>query len=442
MSSPQADMQGNGGAWNLIEVLKRAESRLQLERSLQPDRAGSKSLGSYIKAIGPGIFQDAMLSVEAHIASKMQVDAVFGDLQVLRGHLANALAKRKPSRSGTSAAVQDAVNSGEVAAIYILVADVRRLLLEAAAFGAFLWQAEDKALELSTPTLTKQSRLSDFGVQADSDGNPALVMDWAEKRSWMERAGRQYARQTALVVESGLSVATGLVVSLFLGANQLDQLALAFWPLCLRFFPVALCFAAGTIKIVGQLRLGLVAIASTILLARRYSPEQWVAISAVTVFCMLFVQVKGQGRKRRGKEWKWEGLSQLLGWVCMNVVGGTLAEKTYKSSDVPYYVQKVAQDMGHLATSLVMLFLVVPHFNPSEEAMDSAMQAEKQSPETCGFDVDEWNEGKDKALALPFDSHIMDFGPQNTLVRKITRDQLAGNRGKAILCKKRFGFPV
>lgn len=29
--------------------------------------------------------QDAMLSVEAHIASKMQVDAVFGDLQVLRG---------------------------------------------------------------------------------------------------------------------------------------------------------------------------------------------------------------------------------------------------------------------------------------------------------------------------------------------------------------------
>lgn len=220
------------------------------------------------------------------------------------------------------------------------------------------------------------------------DSGQALVMDWAEKRSWMERAGRQYARQTALVVESGLSVATGLVVSLFLGANQLDQLALAFWPLCLRFFPVALCFAvglslkmmavnhfqAGTIKIVGQLRLGLVAIASTILLARRYSPEQWVAISAVTVFCMLFVQVKGQGRKRRGKEWKWAGLSQLLGWVCMNVVGGTLAEKTYKSSDVPYYVQKVAQDMGHLATSLVMLFLVVPHFNPSEDIRNRSVR--------------------------------------------------------------------
>ena len=31
------------------------------------------------------LWQDAMVSVEAHIASKMQVDAVFGDLQVLRG---------------------------------------------------------------------------------------------------------------------------------------------------------------------------------------------------------------------------------------------------------------------------------------------------------------------------------------------------------------------
>lgn len=42
----------------------------------------------------------------------------------------------------------------------------------------------------------------------------------------------------------------------------------------------------------------------------------------------LFVQLKGRGRSREGKPWKWLGLSQLLAWVCMNVVGGTLAEKT------------------------------------------------------------------------------------------------------------------
>ena len=89
----------------------------------------------------------------------------------------------------------------------------------------------------------------------------------------------RYARQTALVVESALSVITGLGLSLCLGAKNLS----AFWELCVRFLPVAVCFAvglslkmmavnhfqAGTIKIVGQLRLGLMAVAATVLLSRR-----------------------------------------------------------------------------------------------------------------------------------------------------------------------------
>lgn len=212
------------------------------------------------------------------------------------------------------------------------------------------------------------------------DSGQALVMDWAEKRPYKQhRPGRQYARQTALVVESGLSMITGLALLLASG----ERLS-AVGPLFLRFFPVALCFAiglslkmmavnhfqAGTIKIVGQLRLGLVAVASTIIFSRRYSSMQWLAITSVTVCCVRFVQLKGRGRNRQGKPWKWVGLSQLYGWVCMNVVGGILAEKTYKSSNMPYYIQKVAQDMGHLVTSLVMLFLVVPRFYPSEDILN------------------------------------------------------------------------
>ena len=34
------------------------------------------------------------------------------------------------------------------------------------------------------------------------------------------------------------------------------------------------------------------------------------------------------------------------------------------------------------------------------------MQAEKQSPETCGFDVDEWNEGSSKGPS----SIVQSFG--------------------------------
>ncbi|CAJ1333038.1 unnamed protein product [Effrenium voratum] len=112
------------------------------------------------------------------------------------------------------------------------------------------------------------------------DCGQALVMDWAEKRSWMkDRVGRQYARQTALVMESGLSVVTGLSLATLLGTEGL----VAFWPLVVRFFPVAVCFAvglslkmmavnhfqAGTIKIMGQFRLALVAVASTFIMSRR-----------------------------------------------------------------------------------------------------------------------------------------------------------------------------
>eukprot|EP00435_Cladocopium_sp_Y103_P071404 s393_g37.t1 len=59
---------------------------------------------------------------------------------------------------------------------------------------------------------------------------------------------------------------------------------------------------------------------------------------------------------------------------------------------------------------------------------------------------DEWNEGHDKALALPFTvSFITDFGPQTTLLhcgsfvclpksQRITKEQLLAGKRKAILC--------
>lgn len=107
------------------QVLRRADARLQLERNL----GGSETLSSYMKSFGPGAFQDAMISVEAHIAAKIQVEALFGDLKSLRSDLLSALQKRKAtSREATSQALQDAVNSGEVAGIFIRVSDVRRHL--------------------------------------------------------------------------------------------------------------------------------------------------------------------------------------------------------------------------------------------------------------------------------------------------------------------------
>lgn len=215
------------------------------------------------------------------------------------------------------------------------------------------------------------------------DTGQALVMDWAEKREYKGKGTTQYARQTVMVVESILSISTGLMLAMNLGGIEAVQSCLD--PhLFLKFLPVACCFAlglsskmmavnyfqAGTIKIVGQLRMALTAAVSLPLLGRRYDAVQWQIIALITASCVAFVQQKGQGRRREGKSWKWIGLGQLSGWVLLNVMGGILAEKTYKSGSSPYLVQKVAQDFGHLMVSIVMLILVVPRFNPKEDVLN------------------------------------------------------------------------
>uniref|UniRef100_A0A7S0A9L7 Sugar phosphate transporter domain-containing protein n=1 Tax=Pyrodinium bahamense TaxID=73915 RepID=A0A7S0A9L7_9DINO len=154
--------------------------------------------------------------------------------------------------------------------------------------------------------------------------------------------------------------------------------------LFLAFLPVSLCFAtglslkmmavnhfqAGTIKIVGQLRLPMLALLSTVLLARKYSVVQWQVIAMITTSCMSFVLLKGQGRHDSGKRWKWTGLSQLFAWVVLNVLGGIAAERAYKTRGSPFYAQKVSEDFGHLLVALVMLLVIVPHFNPDENILN------------------------------------------------------------------------
>jgi len=133
-------------------------------------------------------------------------------------------------------------------------------------------------------------------------------------------------------------------------------------------------FQAGTIKIVGQLRLPAVALASTFLLGRHYSSVQWQVIAMITASCVAFVVMKGQNRVAKGKSWKWAGLSQLAVWVILNVFGGIIAERAYKMGSLPFYAQKVAEDVGHLIVSMVMLYLVVPKFEPGENVLDKKVR--------------------------------------------------------------------
>mmetsp|Transcript_8237 Transcript_8237/g.18411 ORF Transcript_8237/g.18411 Transcript_8237/m.18411 type:complete len:444 (-) Transcript_8237:85-1416(-) len=221
------------------------------------------------------------------------------------------------------------------------------------------------------------------------DVGQALTMDWAEKRTYMkgERGDRQYARQTVLVTNSMLCIASGIACAFAYGGFR-GVLELVDPKCALAFLPVSFCFAlglslkmmavnyfhAGTIKVCGQFRLPLVAIFSAILLHRRYSAVQWQVIAIITVSCLSFVLLKGQGRSGAGKEIKWKGYLQLLTWVVLNVLGGIAAESAYKRVDRPFYVQKASEDVGHLAVSLIMLYIVVPRTNPSEDVRNRELR--------------------------------------------------------------------
>jgi len=205
------------------------------------------------------------------------------------------------------------------------------------------------------------------------DCGQALVMDFAENRSWNKSkpGSKQYARMTLLVCESLVSIVFGSLVALRLGGPAvLYQCAdPEIW---LQFFRVAFFFGlgislkmmavnhfqAGTIKVIGQLRIPMLALLSWMILSHTYSLMQWQVIALLTTSAYIFVQLKGQVREQEGKSWKWRGLGQLLAWVVLNSVGAVYAERTYKSGDVPFYVKKLVQDVGHLIVAGVMLLIV------------------------------------------------------------------------------------
>lgn len=220
------------------------------------------------------------------------------------------------------------------------------------------------------------------------DTGQALAMDWAEKRNYdTQRTGRQYARQSVLVCHGLLAISSGFAAAAYLNGWAGLMQCLDF-RLFLNFLPVSLFFAtglslkmmavdhfhAGTIKIVGQLRLPAVALMSTLLLGRHYSIVKWQVIGAISTSCLCFVVLKGQRRVSQGKPWKWTGLSQIFGWVMFNVIGGIVAEHRYKSGNMPFYAQKVAEDFGHLLIALIALLLVVPRFQPEEDICDRKLR--------------------------------------------------------------------
>lgn len=100
------------------------------------------SLKHYMSSIGPDELDrmSKIDSVEARSALELQVAALFGDLSALTDEYHNAL--RVGTQEGHHHDLGQAIEDGEVQSIRLTTEDLARLMLEAAAFGALLNDAE------------------------------------------------------------------------------------------------------------------------------------------------------------------------------------------------------------------------------------------------------------------------------------------------------------
>lgn len=142
---------GNFGAWG-------DETPFEEENPFAKDPEGAQSLKDYISTFGPEEVQrmTTIASVEAQMAMESQVTALFGDLRVLKEKLVNALGMSSSAEEATQK-LEQAIQNNEVESLRITSDDLRRLVLEAVAYGALLNDAEkqvDTVYEL-TPSSSR-----------------------------------------------------------------------------------------------------------------------------------------------------------------------------------------------------------------------------------------------------------------------------------------------
>lgn len=124
------------------------------------------SLKEYIQSFGPEELRQirSLASAEAQAVMELQISALFGNLRVLKSKLLKAIEGAENDEEATELLEQGLV-SGRVESISISYDNLRRLILEAVAFGSVLFDAEreaDSTYEL-TPVTPSDRRDLDLG---------------------------------------------------------------------------------------------------------------------------------------------------------------------------------------------------------------------------------------------------------------------------------------
>lgn len=165
--------------------LRRADAKFRLERSMGMLAAGangkSQSLEEYVQSYAPEQLTSMGLisSVEAQEALELHVTGIFGDLLRLRDDFiaAAGVGDILESRADLEGRLQKAIDSGKVPVLRFGVGDLRRMLLEAVAFGAFLGDLGNQIEGVYELTPSTSRGLGNLGVD---NGGPSSM-------PWMSR---------------------------------------------------------------------------------------------------------------------------------------------------------------------------------------------------------------------------------------------------------------
>lgn len=139
---------GSFGAWG--------DKGSKASKTFAEDAETVQSLRDYVNAFGPEEARrmTSVASVEAQMAMEHQVAALFGDLRVLKQKMVEALGMVTSPKEAEQR-LQQAISNKEVESVHITSDDLRRLILEAVAYGALLNDSEkrvDSFYELTAAT--------------------------------------------------------------------------------------------------------------------------------------------------------------------------------------------------------------------------------------------------------------------------------------------------
>lgn len=157
-------------------LLRKVDSKYQLEKSFGMAASG---LAQYVDKFDPGELEDMgrFGSLEAQLAAELHVRGVFGNLAEHREELMRIVAQGDPleSKEDTQERLRRAL-SGTM--LRFQSGELRRLLLEAVAFGGFLGDVNSQVGAVCDLTPTKGWRLSSFGMDDPRGAGGSMFLKW------------------------------------------------------------------------------------------------------------------------------------------------------------------------------------------------------------------------------------------------------------------------